>query len=206
MREALRASPHLCLVFIFLFVCNSSIDCRYSLSGGGLPSKNIRITISNVNTTESHPAKETQEISTMPSLETFPPELIGMIFKCLADMDMPDNRVPVAPLVSTCRRFHQILTPMLYYSVGLNALHNGEKCLGVFFRTIRDNDSLAHHVRYVHIVKHDSTTGFEDNAEGIARHWKEGEEWLKYALPRVEIREKQAGGGGEFLRNGTQVH
>lgn len=130
----------------------------------------------------------------MPSLEIFPPEIIRMIFECMADMNMPDNRVPVVPLVSTCRRFHQILTPMLYNSVGLNAIHNGEKRLGLFFRSIRDNNTLAYHVRHVSIVKHDLTTIFEDNAEGIDLHWKEGEEWLKYVLPRVEIRDKQTGG------------
>jgi hypothetical protein len=69
----------------------------------------------------------------MPSLEALPPQLIRIIFETLDGMYTFDDRVRVPPLVFTCRRFHQILTPTLYRGVRLNLEFDVEKCLGPFF-------------------------------------------------------------------------
>lgn len=93
----------------------------------------------------------------------------------------------VAPLLSTCRRFHQILTPLLHRTVNLISTSRGENRLGLFFRTTRDNDTLALYVRHLQLWNFESTTKFEDTAESVNGSLKKGEEWLSNALPRMEV-------------------
>lgn len=87
----------------------------------------------------------------MASLDALPTEILNLILNYTSSSTQHQ-------LVSTCRRLNTQVAPILYRDVALNVREEDQKSLdsriACFFRTIRDDQNLAHYVRELSIKGH----------------------------------------------------